>query len=83
MHGNTITTSPAAQAKETQPEVEAAPVVSRYEGARAWVVSNAWVTAALIFLVTRAVALAGAYSGVSYITSIEPARIPSLRIVVP
>ena len=73
MQGNMLTTSPAVQAKEAQPDL--AQGVSRYEGALAWALTNAWVTAALIFLVTRAVALAGAYSGISYITSVEPARI--------
>jgi hypothetical protein len=36
--------------------------------------ANQWVTAGLIFGLTRAVALAGAYSGVSLIMSAEPAR---------
>lgn len=72
MQGDTLTTSPVAQANEAQLEV--GPDESRYEGALALVLANAWVTAALIFLVTRAVALAGAYSGISYITSVEPAR---------
>ena len=68
MQGKTITTSPAPQATE----IRSAP--AWYEGGLALVASNAWVSAALIFVVTRLVALAGAYSGVSYITSVEPAR---------
>jgi hypothetical protein len=33
-----------------------------------------WLAAGLIFVVTRLVALAGAYSGVTYITAVEPER---------
>jgi hypothetical protein len=44
--------------------------------ARVWsaVLDSDWWVAALIFAVTRLVALAGAYSGVQHITSVEPER---------
>jgi len=45
-------------------------VVSRAAG----LLSNEWVAAGLIFLVTRAVALVGAYSGVSALIAQEPER---------
>jgi len=38
------------------------------------VISNEWATSALIFVVTRAVALAGAYSGVTQLIQAEPNR---------
>ncbi len=44
--------------------------------ARVWsrLFASDWWAAGLIFAATRIVALAGAYSGIQYITSIEPAR---------
>src|SRR6476646_3315088 len=36
--------------------------------------ANEWATAALIFVVTRAVALFGAYQGAVWVTHVEPAR---------
>ena len=38
------------------------------------VLANDWVTAGLIFLVTRFVALAGAYAGITRLIEAEPAR---------
>ncbi|HST03197.1 MAG TPA: hypothetical protein VLQ48_00500, partial [Chloroflexia bacterium] len=74
MQGNSITSTSAPQLNDVQSSFESAHTTSRVENLLARIVSNAWVSAALIFVVTRGIALAGAYSGVSYITSLEPAR---------
>jgi hypothetical protein len=74
MQGNSITTSSAPQATDVQPQQRVSRMASRTSRLASYVLSNAWVSAGLIFLVTRLVALAGAYSGISYIISVEPAR---------
>ena len=56
MQGNSITTSSAPQATDVQPQLR----VSRTSRLAPYVLSNAWVSAGLIFLVTRLVGLAGA-----------------------
>jgi hypothetical protein len=56
----------------TTPEAQAGPSRITYHVSR--ITSSAWLSAALIFVFTRAVALVGAYSGISELVVADPAR---------
>ena len=59
---------------ETAGAERASALAARRESVVSRLLASDWLAAGLIFGLTRLVALAGAYSGVQYITSVEPER---------